>query len=332
MALGTPTETFNFSDANDGTSFTTASFTPPANALLLLFVADGHATAAEEPTIGGTLGLLWTKVAGQTTTAGTIRGTLWWAKTTASPPTGTLVFTFATVHGSCMGFVNSITGANLTTPIKQSGTPFQSTTTDNPGITLPTAIVAGNLTMGFNAWNRTFVLPPGAGYTQVSSTVNATVPTIIASSEYKAAGAQLVDWTTTDDIQKVMFAIEVAAAAGGSNVAPTANAGADQTNVEPYSTVTLSGSGSDSDGTIASYAWSKVSGPTPLSALSSASAASPTYKATPNAITAQADVWRLTVTDNGGATGFDDVSVSMLAVTERAVIAGAEVPMELRAI
>src|SRR6185503_17219007 len=42
------------------------------------------------------------------------------------------------------------------------------------------------------------------------------------------------------------------------NQPPTANAGADQTTTS--STVAVSGSGSDPDGSIVSYAWSKVSG------------------------------------------------------------------------
>ena len=46
------------------------------------------------------------------------------------------------------------------------------------------------------------------------------------------------------------------------NVAPVAKAGSDMAITLPTNTVTLSGNGStDSDGTIASYQWTKVSGP-----------------------------------------------------------------------
>lgn len=45
------------------------------------------------------------------------------------------------------------------------------------------------------------------------------------------------------------------------NVLPVANAGPDKTIVLPENTVTLIGSGTDSDGTIVSYTWTKVSGP-----------------------------------------------------------------------
>ena len=47
----------------------------------------------------------------------------------------------------------------------------------------------------------------------------------------------------------------------GTDQAPSANAGADQT-VQPYTNVTLDGSGSsDPDGAIASYKWVQINGP-----------------------------------------------------------------------
>ena len=46
-----------------------------------------------------------------------------------------------------------------------------------------------------------------------------------------------------------------------ANIPPVADAGLDQTITLPVNTVTLSGSGSDADGTIASYNWTKISGP-----------------------------------------------------------------------
>ena len=45
------------------------------------------------------------------------------------------------------------------------------------------------------------------------------------------------------------------------NTAPTANAGNDKTITLPTNWVNLNGSGTDSDGTIASYQWAKISGP-----------------------------------------------------------------------
>ena len=46
-----------------------------------------------------------------------------------------------------------------------------------------------------------------------------------------------------------------------ANIPPTANAGADQLITLPTNTVSLNGSGTDADGTITAYAWTKISGP-----------------------------------------------------------------------
>lgn len=89
-----------------------------------------------------------------------------------------------------------------------------------------------------------------------------------------------------------------------ANVAPVANASSDKTITLPASSVTLSGSGTDVDGTISKYAWSKVSGPSAYK-FSSTSAASTTV----TALVAGTYVFRLTVTDSKSATGYDDVNV-----------------------
>lgn len=92
-----------------------------------------------------------------------------------------------------------------------------------------------------------------------------------------------------------------------TNQAPIADAGADQT-VELQSPVTLNGSGTDADGTVTAYAWTQVSG-TAVS-LSGGGTSSASFTA-PNAEGAL--VFRLTVTDDDGATDTDDVTVTVQA-------------------
>jgi hypothetical protein len=93
----------------------------------------------------------------------------------------------------------------------------------------------------------------------------------------------------------------------GTNQAPTANAGADQSITEPASSVTLTGSGTDADGTIASYAWTKLSGG--AATITSPSSASTSV----TGLTQGSYTFRLTVTDNSGATATDDVVVTVNA-------------------
>ena len=94
------------------------------------------------------------------------------------------------------------------------------------------------------------------------------------------------------------------------NVAPTANAGSDATITLPTSSVSLSGSGSDPDGSIASYAWSKVSGSG--GTISSPSSASTSV----TGLTAGSYTFKLTVTDNIGATASDNVIVTVNPATQ----------------
>lgn len=91
-----------------------------------------------------------------------------------------------------------------------------------------------------------------------------------------------------------------------SNQNPVANAGSDASITLPTSSITLNGSGSDPDGNIYSYLWNYVSGPagsnltTPTQATTSVSGlVQGTY------------IFRLTVADNQGATGFDEVTITV---------------------
>ena len=102
------------------------------------------------------------------------------------------------------------------------------------------------------------------------------------------------------------------------NIAPTANAGSDVTLTLPVNSTTLLGSGSDADGTIASYAWARVSGPTTFT-LGTANAATTTL----TNLVQGTYVFRLTVTDNGGATGTDNVTVTVIAAVNQPPTANA---------
>lgn len=109
-----------------------------------------------------------------------------------------------------------------------------------------------------------------------------------------------------------------------ANAEPTANAGADQT-VEPWATVTLTGTDADADGTIATRTWTQLTGAVVTLA---GSGASRTFTAPPSTASATL-TFRYTVTDNAGATTTDDVAVTVLPAAERILIGGAWVPARI---
>ena len=95
-----------------------------------------------------------------------------------------------------------------------------------------------------------------------------------------------------------------------SNTPPLADAGRDQT-VDADAPVTLSGSGTDSDGTIVSYRWTQTSG-TPVT-LTGAETRNAGFIA-PEVESSVTLTFRLTVTDDEDATASDDVMVVILPV------------------
>jgi len=96
-----------------------------------------------------------------------------------------------------------------------------------------------------------------------------------------------------------------------NNLAPVANAGADQSISLPVNSVNLSGAGSsDPDGIITAFSWSQVSGP---GTASFANATSSTTTA--NGLVQGTYTFRLTVTDNSGTTATDEVAVTVNPLT-----------------
>ncbi|MGV6816324.1 MAG: PKD domain-containing protein, partial [Thiotrichales bacterium] len=123
------------------------------------------------------------------------------------------------------------------------------------------------------------------------------------------SGNSIFSYTLTDsDTESSTATVTVTVAA---NTAPTANAGPDQTVNENVAQVQLDGSGSsDAEGTV-TYQWTQTGGTTVP--LSSAAAAQPTFP--PPDVTANEDlVFQLEVTDGGGLTATDSVTITITSI------------------
>lgn len=153
---------------------------------------------------------------------------------------------------------------------------------------------------------------PAEGGASIAATVQPNVTGLVE-------GVYLFQLTVTDNDGATHTDEVTVTVLSAPNVAPVADAGANQTITLPASSVVLDGRASrDTDGNIASYAWRKLSGP-------SAGATSIPASAQPN-VTGLVEgtyVFQLTVTDNDGATHSDDVTVTVLAAPNVPPVANA---------
>lgn len=146
----------------------------------------------------------------------------------------------------------------------------------------------------------------GFAWAQVSGPSTATLTganTAFANVSDLITGTYVFRLTVTDDEGRTNSDDVTVVVA---SPAPTANAGSDQQVALPIDSATLSGSGSDADGTIVSYHWAQLSGPATATIANPASAsttAGDLYEGT--------YVFELTVTDNAGLTDTDQVSVTV---------------------
>lgn len=107
--------------------------------------------------------------------------------------------------------------------------------------------------------------------------------------------------TDYDNMQVVVSGSSTSGGGSTANTVPIANAGSDRTTSS--SSITLNGSGTDKDGTIASYKWTQYGGA--AATLSNANTANVTI----SGLKSGKYYFRLTVTDNDGATDYDNVLV-----------------------
>ena len=151
-----------------------------------------------------------------------------------------------------------------------------------------------------------------AGFTTVSA-VPSTVASLAVAEGVRAAAASAAgptfSWPTSTARTNALIAVP----ATTENVPPVVNAGPDQS-VEVGTAFTFTGTASDVDGTIASVSWTAITPGAP--ALTGANTLTASGTA-PKVSSATAYTYRLTATDNAGASSTDDV---VLIVTPKGVV------------
>jgi hypothetical protein len=247
---------------------------------------------------------------------GTIASYQW---TKVSGPSSYTISNASSATTSVKGLIAGIYVFKLTVTDNQGATAADSLTiTVNPAANIPPTASVGStqtITLPTNTVSLTGTGTDSDGtiasyqWTKVSGPSSYTISngsSATTSIKGLIAGNYVFKLTVTDNqgataTDTVLITVNPAA-----NIPPTASAGSSQTITLPTNTVTLSGSGKDSDGTIASYQWTKVSGPSSYT-IGNASSATTSVKG----LIAGIYVFKLTVTDNQGATAADSLTISV---------------------
>lgn len=242
-------------------------------------------------------------------------------------------YAWSQVNGPSTASFSSTTAASTTvSELVQGSYTFRLTVKDNAAASASDDVVvvvtpAANVAPTANAGaDKTITLPTssvsltGSGtdtdgsiasyaWTQVSGPSTATISGASSATTTMSAlvqGSYTFRLTVKDNAGASASDDVIVTVNPAANITPTANAGADMTITLPTSSVSITGSGTDSDGTITSYAWTQISGP------STASISAPTAASTTIGSLVQGSYsFRLTVKDNAGASGSDDVLVTV---------------------
>ncbi len=259
-------------------------------------------TGSGAETNGTIVSYAWTQISGPSTATITSAGA---AQTTVTGLVqGVYIFQLKVTDNSGVTATDQ-TQVTVNPAVVVPGTPSANAGSDQT-ITLPTNSVS--LSGSGAETNGTIV---GYAWTQVSGPSTATITT---SGQAQTTVTGLVQGiyrfrlTVTDNsgvtaTATMQVTVNPAPVVVGP---PSANAGGDQTITLPTNSVTLNGSGSESNGTIVSYAWVKTSGPAPGTITSAGQA-----QTTVTGLVQGVYTFKLTVTDNSGVTATDVITVTV---------------------
>jgi Secretion system C-terminal sorting domain/PKD domain len=256
----------------------------------------------------------------------------------SNDPDGTITtYAWTQITGpSTATFTGSTTATPTAAGLQQGRYTFELTVTDNFGATASatvriTVLPAANVNPVANAGaNQTITLPldsvtlDGSGSTAPTGSITGYSWSEIsgpATGTIENAGGSIT--TATNLAQGTyVFQLIVTASGGGKDtdavtitvnaafhIPPIANAGTTQTLILPIDSTTLDGTGStDPDGTITSYNWTQVNGPS-TAVITGAGTATPAI----SGLVAGRYTFELTVTDNDGATDKALVRITVVA-------------------
>lgn len=271
-------------------------------------ILDGFAQGINGNTISS---VAWTQVSGPNTATIVSPTTLW------SPVTGLIggVYKFKLTVTDNVGtvmtddvFISSSNvypavnaGGDITITLPTSQVTLSGSSSDADG-----TIIEHNWYLK-SATNPSFWLVPTFGPDNGNQYKRMSSPTIQNFSE---AGVYTFRHTAYDNtFLSKSDDVVVTVLPSGSNISPTVNAGGDITITLPTNFASLTSTAADADGSVVSYSWTKVSGP------SGGAISTPSVATTSITSMIQGTyTYRITVTDNNGASTSDDVVIFVNAI------------------
>jgi hypothetical protein len=219
--LGITSLDHNGVDGNAGMTVTTASVSPAANSLLMLWIAEAKTGGITVSSISGFS--TWTQVASEVASSSTAIE-LWTCQPGASPGTGTVTITFSASGSASEGYdLWQVTGQDTTTPLVTGNTKAVAAGgAVNPAITFSSALLTSDrFAFGVVAAGSA-TETPGSGYTEVTDATY-TGPSVSletqASTSYTSVSA-----SGTPSASALTAAIGVEICAAVKNIAGTAAA------------------------------------------------------------------------------------------------------------
>jgi hypothetical protein len=314
---------------DDGTAQTTSiSGTVPGTAqagdMALLCVVQGTgANTFTDPTG-------WTRLRSAEDRVNANLTTLLWAKKLLAADVGAAVTVTASGGARFTGAAVVFSGADTVPEIvvTEGQVATAATSITSPAITTPEP---NCVIVNFWAVRSATIDPPSvtvpAGNTAdgESNTANAAAPNFAVRASHRTAVAATAGSyaAQTATVSQASTAIVYSIALTPSTSA-TVNAGPDQVDVEPWTTVTLTGAVSGA--TVVSSSWTQTAG---TAVTLTGSGPTRTFTA-PGTIAGDTLTFTYSATNPDGATSSDSVTVTVLPVTERSAAGGVWVPRRLQ--
>jgi hypothetical protein len=230
VAIGATLLTAAYNNAN-ATSYNTASISPAANSLLLVFVSDNIGTGSAPRSVPTGLSLTWQNLGYRMwgPTPGEQMSGLWIAQCGASPGSGAITFTendmgSGTTSSGTGWIVIQVTGHHVAEPIRQIQYPGTGTTSNTSGwvatpslsIPLLPAADANSRAFAFFAHPANEATTPRSGWTELSDTSGSS-PNFAMESQWRSDAFETTasaSWAT--QFRCFGMAVEIAEAAAES--------------------------------------------------------------------------------------------------------------------